>query len=249
MDQAIAHKYSKGIRQAKKRYVTLSIMLPIILIIFLFLNPTTKDLSPIEIAGIGLFTFVVAGLTFYFSASRVLKGLSKLSVYIFPDKLERIAPENKEEFLWKDLLRVEILKYPNGEIVSINLVFADKKRVTLFGFENMEMAKNQIVQYIPDKGLIHQKQVKINWGNPVSIILTSVITMVIFLAIQESGEKASSIFNFLFSFSLGLYFLIARPISRAQGQSWKKFETIMSVFLIISSIFLLALLFGLYYYF
>jgi hypothetical protein len=101
MEQTIAYKFSKGIRQAKKRYIMLSIMLPIILIAFLLLSPMSKVLSPTAIAGVGFFSFVLIGVTFYFSASRVLRKLSELSVYIFPDRLEREGSNKKKYFSGK----------------------------------------------------------------------------------------------------------------------------------------------------
>ena len=241
MEQTIAYKFSKGIRRAKKRYITLSIILPIIFIAFLLLSPMSKGLSPADIAGVGSFVFVVAGLSSYFSASRVLQKLSELSVYIFPDRLEREGIKQKEVFFWKDILRADILEYPSGETVSVKLNFVNKKRITLFGFEDMEAARNQIAQYIPDKGLIHQKRAKINWDNPAILILSCILPLVTILVIQEIGIVAYQFFNVILFFAIGLYIWIARPISIAQGKRWGKFETIMGIVLIICSILLLAL--------
>jgi len=53
MEQAITYKFSKSILQAKKRYVALSILLLVILSLFLFLSPTTRDESLAAKAGIG----------------------------------------------------------------------------------------------------------------------------------------------------------------------------------------------------
>jgi hypothetical protein len=64
MEQAITYKFSKGILQAKKRYLALSILLPVVLIVFLFLSPTTSDESLAAKAGIGLFLFILIGLIF-----------------------------------------------------------------------------------------------------------------------------------------------------------------------------------------
>jgi len=237
----MAYKFSKGIRRAKKRYITLSIMLPIILVAFLFLSPTSRDLSPAFKAGIGFFSFILTGLTFYFSASKTLRKLSELSVYIFPERLEREERKQKEIFFWKDILHAEILEYPNGETVEIKLAFANKKAITLFGFEDMETAAKQISQLIPDKGLIRRKRANVNWDNPVIMILSGILSLVIILAIQEIGKEAYQFFNVVLFLALGLYNLIARPISRAQGKGWEKLETIVGIGLIVCSILLLVL--------
>jgi hypothetical protein len=242
MEEAIAiYKFSKGIRRGKQRYVILSILLPAILIAFLFLSPTTRDESLASKAGIGLFSFVILGLIFYFTASKTIRKLSELSVHLFPDRLERQGGKQKEVYLWKDVLHAETLEYPNGEITLMKLTFANKKVLTLFGFEDMETATKEIAQYIPDKDLIFHKKAKINWDNPIILTLSSVLILAIILAVQEIGEVAYRFFNVLFFSAFGLYNLIARPISRAQGKGWERFETVIGIFLIVCSVLLLAL--------
>jgi len=241
MEQAITYKFSKGIRQAKKRYVILSITFSIILFAFLFLNPMIKGFSLTARAGAGLYSFIVIGLSFYFSASRVLRKLSELSVYVFPDRLEREGSKQKEVFFWKDILRADILEYPSGETVSVKLKFMNKKVITLFGFEDMEVARKQISQYIPDKSLIHVKRTKVTWDNPAILILSCVLPLVIMLLIQGIGYYANLFFFAIVFFTTGLHTWIARPISIAQGKEWEKFETVMGILLIIFSIFLLAI--------
>jgi len=242
MEQAVTYKFSKGIHQAKKRYVTLSILLPVTLTVFLFLGPTTRDESLGFKVGIGFFSFIFIGLIFYFTSSKVLRKLSELSVHISPDKIERESNQQKEVFFWQDLQDVKILEYPNGEIVSISLVFRSKKLITLFGFEDMEAAIKQITQYISDQSSIHRKRAKINWDNPAIMIFSVILPSVIILAIQEIGEKAFYISSVVSSLTFGLYSLISRPISRAQGKGWEKFETVIGVILIICSVLLLAVI-------
>jgi hypothetical protein len=215
--------------------------LPVALIIFLFLSPINKDLSPAVNVYIGLFSFILIGLIFYFIAPKALRKLSELSVCIYADRLERIAPENREEFFWKDLLRVEISEYPNGEIILIKLTFVDKQIVNLFGFENMEMAANQIAQYLPVKSLIHRKRTKINWDNPLIMIANIVLPLIFILVIQKMGETTYYFFVALFYSAFGLYFLIASPILHTRGKSWRTLEIIIGTMFIVISIFVLIL--------
>ncbi len=241
MEQAITHKFSKGVRRAKERYKTLSILLPVMFIAFLFLSPTTRDNSFATNAGIALLSFVVLGLIFYFTSSITLRKLSELSVSFFPDKFERASREHRETFLWKDVQSTEVLEYPNGEIATIKLILAKRKEVTLFGFEDMEGITKQIEQVLPDGVSIRRKRTKLNWDQPITITFILLLTLAIVLAIQEIGEKAYRFFNVFFFFSCGFYNLVSRPISRAQGAGWKMFETVIGIFLITCSVFLLAL--------
>jgi len=240
MEQAVTYKFSKGIRQTKKRYVILSILLPVIVTVFLFLSPTTRGESLGFKVGIGFFFFIFIGLLFYFTSSKVLRRLSELSVHISSDKIERESNQQKEVFFWQDLLDVKILEYPNGEILSINLAFRSKKLITLFGFEDMEAAIKQITQYISDQSSIHRKRTKINWDNPTIMIFSIILPSAIILAIQEVGEKAFYFSSVVSSLTFGVYSLISRPISRAQGKGWENFETVIGVTLIICSVLLLA---------
>lgn len=239
-EQTKAYDFSKGIRQAKKRYITLAIIFPILLVAFLLLSPMSKDISPTAMAGIGIFAIIVTGLIFYFSASIALRKLSELSIYIHPDRLERQGKEHKEVFYWKDLVRADIFENPGGETLSIKLAFLNKRGITLFGFEDMETARKQIAQYIPNQDLIHQKRTRINWDNPVVLIFWCILPWVVILAFQKMNLEAYQFFLILFFFGSGLYYLIARPLSTAQGKGWEKLETISGILSIILSIFLLA---------
>jgi hypothetical protein len=241
MEQAITYKPSRGIRRAKERYLTLSILLPVMLIAFLFLSPTTRDDSFATKAGIGFFLLVVLGLIFYFSSSITLRKLSELSISIFPDRFERESGKHREIFLWKDVQRVEILEYPNGEIASMKLALANQKTVYLFGFEDMATATKQIEEVISNEASIRRKRMKLNWDQPIIMILSGLLTLAIILGIQEIGESAYRFFNAFVSFSLGLYVLIFKPISSAQGKGWQKFEIGSGVLFIVVAVSNLAL--------
>lgn len=241
MEQVTAYKFTKGIRQGKKRLVILAIILPILLIAFQFLSPMNKALSPTVRAGIGIYTLVLVGLSFYFSASITLRKLSELSVYIHPDRLERHGKKHKEVFYWKDLVRADILENPKGETQSIKLSFLNKRAIELFGFEDMEAARNQITQYVPSQDLIHQKQIRINWGTPAGLIILLTLPFVVMLAIQAASRMAALYFGLIVSFATGLYILIARPISTVQGKGWGKLEIILGILLVVGSIPLLVI--------
>jgi len=215
--------------------------MPAILIAFLILSPTTRDESLVAKVAISLFVFVILGLILYFAASRALQRLSELSVSMFPDKLERESRKHKEIFSWKDIQRVDILEYPNGEVASVKLTLADKKAINLFGFDDMGTAIEQIEALITDDAIIRKKRMKLDWDRPIIMILTSLLTLAIILGIQEIGEQAYRFFNVVFFFSFGCFNLVFRPISRAQGIGWKLFETIIGSVLIVCSILILAI--------
>ncbi len=195
MEQVTVYKFTKGIRQAKKRYITLAIILPIVLIAFLLLSPMSKDLPPTVVAGIGIFAFIMEGAIFYISASRALRKIAELSVYIHPDRLERQGKKYKEVFYWKDLVRADFLENPNGETQSIKLSFPNKRAIALHGFEDMEAARHQIAQYLPTQDLIHQKRIRINWDTPAGLLFWSILPLVVILAIQAAGMAAFLFFG------------------------------------------------------
>lgn len=240
MEQGITYKLSKGIRQTKRRYITLAILLPIILIAYLFLTSMGISLSLNEKIGVGLFSFIVLGSSFYFSSTKALQNLSRISVHIHPDRLERKSRNQTEIFFWKDVSNAEIVELPSGEIATIKLTFANKKTIYLWGFEDMKSAANQIAESIHNKDLIHQKKSKINWGNPIIMILTGILTLAIILAADRMGTKAYYLFVAIFFLSFGLYVIFASPISSAQGKGYRKLELGMGVALLVFAIAILA---------
>ena len=73
------------------------------------------------------------------------------------------------------------------------------------------------------------------------MILSGLLTVALILGIQEIGESAYRFFNAFFSFSLGLYILIFKPISSARGKGWQIIEIISGVAFIVGAVSNLAL--------
>ena len=242
LEQITTYKLSKGIRQAKKRYVVISMMMFIILTTHSFLSPVTRHESFSENARIVLFVSIPLGLIIYFTASIGLRKMSELTVTIDGEKIERKGKKHSETFFWKDFLNGKVDEYPNGEISSIRLTFANNNRIILFGFEDMETAIQQITSYIPDQSHMPRKRAKINWDHPVSMIGMGVFAFAFMLILQEMGDKAIHFSVMVSNLGLGLYILFARPMVRVQGKGWKNIEKFFSIFLIIGSVLLLVLL-------
>jgi hypothetical protein len=224
-----------------KVLLALSILFPVIFIAFLFLSPTTRDVSFATKAGIGFFVFIILGLIFYVASSITLRKLSELSISIFLDRFERESGKYREIFLWKDVQRVEIREYPNGEIAFIKLALANQQAVTLFGFEDMATVTKQIEAAIPKEASIRRKIMKLNWDQPIIMVLSGLLTLAIILGIQEIGETAYRFFNAFIFFAFGLSILIFKPFSRTQGKGWRIFEVGSGVVLIVVAISNLAL--------
>ena len=241
MEQAVTYKFSKGIRRAKERYKMLTIFMVVWLLAFLFLNPAIRDENLATKASIGFFTVVVLGLISYITSKFALRKLSELSIAMYPDRFERISRKHIESFLWKDMQRADILAYPNNEIATIKLTFANKQIVNLFGLENMETAARQIEAALPDTASIHRKRMKLNWDHPIVILLTGILALALIIAIQEIGERAFRFYIGLFYFSFGLSFLVSRPISRSQGKGWRGYETFFSILLMVGAVIILVL--------
>lgn len=179
-------------------------------------------------------------LVIFITAVLVTRNLSELTLRIFPNRLEREDPKKKETYYWKDILQVEVKERKGGLIYSMKLDFSGGDVVALLGLDNMALAEQQIIQYIPDKDLVTRKRVQINWGNPVMIVLTGFIVLVMVPAFLESNEGAYWELIYWFYLWLGLDFLITRPMSSTRGTRWKTFENVMGGLLVLLSVILIV---------
>lgn len=206
-----------------------------------FLSPAARDERFVTKAGIALFLFVAMGLISYLISIIVTRKLSELSISMYPDRFERKSRREVEIFFWQDVTRADLLEYPNGEIATIKFTLANKRKVILFGLEDMQTAARQVEGALPAAAAMHRKRMKLNWDHPVFLILTVVVGLALFFAFQEIGERVFRFVSAILFFALGLSNLVFRPISAAQGKGWKPFETFYSILSLFGAVVILAL--------
>jgi hypothetical protein len=108
--------------------------------------------------------------------------------------------------------------------------------IYLNDFDEMEKIANSIKGKISDNVLVQTKRCRINWDNPLVLILICIATIVITGFIISRGPKALDIFAILLALCSGLLVLIYRPITKAD-LSMKWFEIIGALYLIIMGIY------------
>ena len=89
----------------------------------------------------------------------------------------------------------------------------DKKTIHLSGFDRM----HEIVDLIREKVLnnldITARQNKIDYDNPIFLVLVVIITLLIIALVRQGGQNLEDVFHAIVSMVSGSFILIYRPVS------------------------------------
>jgi hypothetical protein len=164
------------------------------------------------------------------------RSLRKMKVLIREDKIIKQCGKHQQTVLWDNIIKIKLNENPEGSIVWIRLYRKNGRVIYLNGFDEMEKIANLIKGKISDNVLVQTKRYRLDWENPIVLIIICIATIVMIGFITSRGAKAMDIFVILFALCVGFLLLIYRPITKAD-LSMKWFEIICAVLLIIIGIY------------
>lgn len=230
----------KEIKIRKKKMYVIMVMLPIIMLLTMVVVNMNQG------GDIGDIDFTVLAVVSIFLEAEMLilikvifSKLRKLKLIITEEGFIRTAKGKEEKVLFSDIIKVNTKYYPDGDICFIKI----KHRhgvISINGFESLDYILNTIKQNLPESTVVEEKKYKINWNNPIILIVWMLIAAFIVLAIAEASSKAYSIFSFIIMLSIAIVVLFFKPVSKASGIRFRKFEIIIGVLIIILEILKVA---------
>ena len=164
------------------------------------------------------------------------RSLRKMKVLIYEDEIIKQCGKYQQTALWDDIIKIKLIENPDGGLVYIQLYRKNKRAIHLGGFNEMEKIANLVKEKISDSVLVQTKRHRLDWENPIVLIITCIVTMVIMGIIASKGAKAMDIFTILFALCVGSWLLTYRPLTKADLRS-KWFEIIAALFMIIMGIY------------
>ena len=243
MTQATTYKFSeRALLRVKRRILTIELLMPVMLVVFVFASPLTSTVSLGIMIGVAIFCLVLFEAIMIIGLSISIRKMKELAITVSTDMIERTGGKFAEKIPYKDIQQVDIYECPSGEISHINVKLVTKRTIALSGFENMELVAQNIKDIIPEKSLIRRKKQNIDWDNPALILIISSLSLAAILLIQGLGDTIYLIFDAVFFFVFGLFNLTYKPLTRSWGKRIEKYEVISSVFLVTCSIALGILL-------
>jgi hypothetical protein len=221
----------------KKAFATLLASLCVGL--FLSSKILNYHLSLVAYLSIGVSLFLVGLLTF-----RFLNSLSQIKILISDGKIERINKKTTETFILSELTRIKIKKRVNGGIREIYLWFGKGKNMFITSFENnFEQIKELILENIGPKVPIKGTKEIIAFDHPLfySLLGLPISFLGLFLVklsenLDYSGLKFLQFIFFIYSFAMGIYFVMAKPLSARYNSKNKLSDYIFGGVMICASI-------------
>ena len=224
------------IKKKKNNSILVLLIIPIIIIsVLLTINKShSLNLNLITVFFYFIILNVFCLLIIFIYSKFILKDINNTSLTIDNFQLIRFSGNHKEKFNLKDLILIKTYYLKNNELLGIKLLF-NKKSVDVFGFEKLDdILENISLSEIK----IIRKNVKFNASNPLSIVIAMILPVIVILIMTFADLQLQSIFNYfkvLIFFLTALFLIISKPISKARGIKYRKFDIILGILWIIIS--------------
>lgn len=236
MEEQVLNYSEETIKTSKKTLITMGIMMPLIMVVtIMVLSSCDGDIDFKKTFFISLGCVVFCTLEVVIVGSLMFKKLRTTKAIIKEDRVERIGGKFTETVKFEEIKKVKIKKDKFGKILLIRIT-GDKKTYVLNGFENMDLIVKAIKENINDNVVVSEKRYKVDWSNPLVLVLVMSMTAAVILMIIKFGREYFELYNLVFTSVFALWFLIGKPISKNGGKRFRIFEVIISVIMIIATV-------------
>ncbi|WP_160689773.1 hypothetical protein [Clostridium sp. C2-6-12] len=230
-------KYSeKTIREKKKILLTMGMMIPFIVILtVLVMSMGRGTINIFKLARFIIPCIIFITLEIVLVSYLMFKKLRSTSLVVSTEGIERIGGKSKELIKYSDIKKFQIKNDKYGKLLFIKLS-TDKRKVTIYGFDNMEIILKSLKENVDENFNISEKQYKVDWNNPLAVVIIMIVTICLLLPLMRFNEGAYRVFNMIFPLALSTYFLFYKPISKAAGTRFRIFEIVISGIMILATI-------------
>ncbi len=232
------------ITRRKKAYTTLSISL----IIGLFLASIifSFPISPGGYLLVGSLVFLIGASSFIF-----FHHLSPIKIILSNQSLTRKHDQVSEEYLLTKVSRVEIKWTTNHTIREIYLWLNDGKSVFITALNNFEQFREDLLGKLNRSVAVQEKHELLDFDHPLfysilGLVISNVSVLTIRLMSNVNYQNAQilSLVFFIYTLILGIYFAVAKPISRRCGDNTQIADYIMGILMVGAGIMVLFLIFN-----
>lgn len=236
---------SKEIIRRKKAFISLCVSLFLSMMIFSKLLST-----PIPI-GIYIMLIVV----FIFLSVITLKFFDKLlntKLTITNTYITKTIQSAKFEYLLKDIASIKVKRRTNKQIREISVYFKNHKNIYISAYEEVFDKLYQALKNSLDKSVrIKETKEPIEYDNiffyPVLGIIIGFSSVFCFgkliLASYSTLKILFTMFS-IYTFALGIYFLLKKPITASVGKSQTVIDFMFGIGLILASIAIVFMLYS-----
>nr|WP_302595770.1 hypothetical protein [uncultured Cellulosilyticum sp.] len=217
------------IKRSKVNYLLSMIMPPIGICLMTFLVQHTTD-TPFNfqffICFIGCVSIFLE-LEIFIVSRIMLKKVKENTLTIGEDFIQRKSKVLEPPIQFKFIQKLAIKYAPNGNVNTIDIQTSSQS-VRLCGFENM----SEIAELLKSKSpsaKVKEHTYKLDYNHPLAFITIFVACILVF---YFARYKFFLPLNDIFLVGFGIWLLLGKPISKAQGDRFRAIEVICSILMI-----------------
>lgn len=175
-----------------------------------------------------------------YSTRRRLKQTYKL--ILGAEELDLMSGSDRTVIAWQDIQKVVIRTDANGAAVMIDVQSAAGESVRLVGLDHMDDLATTIMESIPERASLETRRKGLNWSDPraqlAPIAGGLAVVAVLEFARRYGGDGAFQVLCSSVFVCAGAYFLLKRPMAKADP-SYAKWELVIGSIFLASGAFLL----------
>lgn len=167
----------------------------------------------------------------------MVSKIKKNRLVIDEQGVQRISGKSEQPVSFADLKEIVIRREKDSSIRFIKLTSVSNKKITIFGFEHMDQIAAHLTSHA-SAAAVTEKTYRYNYnsGGAYALIFCATLLACLFLFRQVGMEV-----YYVFMIGLGVWFLVFKPISRAQGTRFRLFELICGGLIVVAALLLLLL--------
>ena len=218
------------IKKTKRTYLCMYIFIPIgiflMAALLLFADGDTDNLSLFIGIFIGITAFVEIELLIV--SKIMLKKVKENTLTIGSDFLQRSGKKAEDPIAFQHIQKLYIKKEAIGTIAYINIQ-TSTKTIRLCGFENLEEIAD-LLKATSVNASIKESQYKLDYNHPVMFALIFFFSLAVFYLFNANLSLPLSD---LVCLGMGIWFLLFKPVSKAQGKRFRLFEIIVGALIVL----------------
>jgi hypothetical protein len=156
--------------------------------------------------------------------TRSMRNYAALELRLDDTHIERVRGETVEKFALADITRLKIVRTSRRSVREIGANVRNGRRLSMNAVEGFERFEQDLRSRLPANVVVSEAREPIDYDHPLFYVVFGLITGVAFtLAVRaiatlsESGMKWATLAIACYSAILGVYVLLARPLSQRYG--------------------------------
>lgn len=238
MDDRTFRASPQALRQKRRLTLLLLLLVPAVLLVFVFVTPFGADVPFATRLFIFLISTLVVDGIITVQATLMLSRLASTNVTVKAGMLIRDSGRFNEAIELGELEEMIITRGPDGEIVSLRLV-APPMAMVLGGYEEMELLKDLVHDRAGPELPISIRRMPINWNHPLVIIPLVIVTVLLLIGMRLLAESYYELLSGAFCVLLGFFLLTLSPVARNLGVRYRTMETLLGIALLLCGILML----------